>query len=88
VGKLPIAIGKYYPEVKYFEKSVRTRNIETIKECRDCHYSLLCGGGCPVKLEHYDNLYKPECFSIKNQIHNLLPKLFEVNIGNGKEGIK
>lgn len=85
VGKIPIAIGKYYPEVKYFKKSIRTRNIETIKECRDCHYSLLCGGGCPVKLKNYDDLYKPECNSIKYQIHDLLPKFLKVNINNQEE---
>lgn len=76
VGKKPLAIGKYYPDVEYFENSIRDRSIEKIPKCRECRYSLLCGGGCPVSLNNYSDLYKPECFSITNQIHNILPMLY------------
>lgn len=76
VGKKPLAIGKYYPVVEWFENSIRNRSIENISECRECRYSLLCGGGCPVSLNDYSDFYKPECFSIKNQIHNILPMFY------------
>jgi len=76
VGIDDLAIGKYYPEIDFYEKSIRHRNIETIPECRDCVYSLLCGGGCPVAFSDYKNLFRPECFSIKNDIHNNLPAFF------------
>lgn len=77
VGKRPLAIGTYYPEVKYFTNSIRNRNIETIEKCRNCSLSLLCGGGCPVKLDSYNDIYQPECGSIINDIYNLLPLLLK-----------
>lgn len=73
VGKKKFATGKYYPVVEYFENSVRDRNIESIPKCRECSYSLLCGGGCALNLNDNDEISKPECFSIINQIHNVLP---------------
>jgi uncharacterized protein len=79
VGKKTLTIGKYYPNVEYFKNSIRNRSIETIPECRECSYSLLCGGGCPVALYDYSNFNKPECFSIKNQIHRILPMFFAAN---------
>lgn len=79
VGQRPLAIGRYYPAVEYFENSIRNRNIETIPECRECRYSLLCGGGCPVALPDYNDFNRPECFSIQNQIHKILPMFFKVN---------
>lgn len=73
VGKQQFAVGSYYPEAKFFENSVRSRNIESIEKCRSCEYSLLCGGGCPIKLGDCKNVYQPECGSIANDIHRLLP---------------
>lgn len=77
VGKRPLAIGTYYPEVRYFNNSIRNRNIETIEKCHDCSLSLLCGGGCPVKLDSYVDIHRPECSSIVNDIYNLLPLLLK-----------
>ena len=75
VGKKEYAIGTYYPEVSFYDNSVKCRNIETIEKCRDCAYSLLCGGGCPLKLVNPRDVYQPECGSIMNDIHYLLPQL-------------
>ena len=79
VGKEELAVGTYYPEVNYKENSIFTRNIETIPECSNCVYSLLCGGGCPLSLPSYQNVCKPACASIRNQIHNILPQLYQMN---------
>ena len=77
VGVDDLAIGKYYPEVVFKDNSVRNRNIDTIPECKGCKYSLLCGGGCPLRLSDYSNLYRPMCFNIKNEIHNILPTFYK-----------
>ena len=79
VGMKDLAVGAYFPEVTFKENSLLTRNIETIPECRECIYSLLCGGGCPLPFGSYEDVWKPECFLIKNQIHNLLPKFYAAN---------
>jgi len=80
VGKPTLSIGTYYPNIEFKEKSIYTRNIETISECRECVYSLLCGGGCPLGVMRCeDDIMKPECFSIKNQVHNILPRFYNIN---------
>ena len=76
VGMEELAIGKYYPNVEFYENSIRNRNIDKIPECRECKYSLLCGGGCPLPLIDYSDVFKPVCHAIKNEIHNLLPMLY------------
>lgn len=75
VGKREYAIGTFYPQAELFEHSVRKRNIESIEKCRSCAYSLLCGGGCPLKADIGRNMYQPECGSIINDVHYLLPML-------------
>lgn len=79
VGKNELAIGKVYPEIDLYDISIRNRNIDTIPECRECKYSLLCGGGCPEKLECYENVLSPMCMNIRYQVHELLPILFSIN---------
>ncbi|MDU5080431.1 radical SAM/SPASM domain-containing protein [uncultured Tissierella sp.] len=46
VGNKDSRVGTYYPEFKYFEKSLINRNITTIEQCKGCKFALLCGGGC------------------------------------------
>lgn len=46
VGNKNSRIGTYFPETKYFEKSLIKRNITTIEQCKTCKFALLCGGGC------------------------------------------
>jgi len=76
VGRNNMEAGKYYPSLEYKENSITNRNIDKIPESRECTYSLLCGGGCPMRLTDYNNYFKPICTSIKTQIHDLLPKLY------------
>jgi len=77
VGKDELAAGKYYPTVEYKENSIFNRNIDKVPECQKCKYSLLCGGGCPVRLPDYSDYFKPVCASIKSQIHEMLPLLYK-----------
>ena len=77
VGRDHMAAGKYHPTVEYKENSIKNRNIDKIPECKDCIYSLLCGGGCPIRLSDYSDYNRPVCISTKSQIHDLLPKLYK-----------
>ena len=85
VGKEELAIGTYFPDTGFRENSIRNRNIETIPECRSCTYSLLCGGGCALSLDGYSDFFRPVCFNIKNQIHNLLPAFLASSGKQAKE---
>lgn len=80
VGMDDLAAGKYYPVVEFKENSIYNRNIDTIPECRDCIYSLLCGGGCAMTLPSYDDWLRPACSVVKNQVHQLLPKLYKAKL--------
>jgi len=77
VGHDNLAAGKYYPTLEFKENSITNRNIDKIPECRECIYSLLCGGGCPIRLKDYSDYFRPVCASTKSQIHDLLPKLYK-----------
>jgi len=76
VGKDGLEAGKYFPIVTYKENSIANRNIDKIPECRECTYSLLCGGGCPIRLRDHSDYFKPSCSSIKSLVHDLLPRLY------------
>jgi len=80
VGNENLAVGTYYPEVKYKERSMYTRNIESIEKCNECIYAFLCGGGCVMSLSNYDDIFKPACKPTYNQIHNLLPQLYQMKL--------
>lgn len=77
VGKDRFSIGKYHPHIEFKENSIRNRNIEKIPECRDCIYSLLCGGGCPLGLDENDDFFRPMCYSIKTLLHKELPLFYK-----------
>ncbi len=77
VGKERFSIGKYHPLIEFKENSIRNRNIEKIPECRDCIYSLLCGGGCPLKLGGNGDFFKPVCYSVKTLLHKELPLFYK-----------
>jgi len=77
VGIKELAIGSYFPVIEFKENSIRSRNIGTIPECSKCIYSLMCGGGCPVALQDYCDVFKPECHTIKDEIHNLIPAFIQ-----------
>ena len=75
VGQEKKSIGKYYPVVSMKNRSFLTRDISTIKECRDCTLALFCGGGCPNGLDASMDVYTPNCSEIRNTIIHLIPNL-------------
>lgn len=77
VGTPQKAIGTYYPMLNFKEKSFLTRDITTIEECRECKYSLFCGGGCPNALPDGCDINCPNCSSIIFEIENLIPLIFQ-----------
>ena len=79
VGDKHWSIGSYFPEVKFKEKSLRNRNIETIPKCQKCIYSLLCGGSCPMRLSGDSDVLSPSCDAVHYNVHTLLPKLYQIN---------
>ena len=49
IGYPEYAIGKFYPNLEYFEDKVKLwkeRTIFNIPKCRECKFSPICGGGC------------------------------------------
>ena len=78
VGRKELKIGEYYPAVKFKNNSIYNRNIGVIDKCRDCEYSLLCGGGCPMRLKDYGDVFKPVCSVVKNHVHEMLPLLYKL----------
>jgi len=73
VGREQLKVGTYYPTVSFKENSMYHRTIDSIPECQECAYSLLCGGGCPVALSDYSNMFRPGCKVTKKRMHTLIP---------------
>ncbi|MCL1996424.1 MAG: radical SAM protein [Defluviitaleaceae bacterium] len=86
VGNKELSVGSYFPEVVFKENSIYNRNIETIPKCSECVYSLLCGGGCPIGLDKYDDILRPVCHSIHKQIHVAMPMVYKMNNEAAKIG--
>ena len=78
VNKEELAVGTYYPEISFKENSMYTRNIETIPECKECIYALLCGGGCAMALPPGEGICRPACAGTREQVHTLLPRFFQM----------
>ncbi|QSX05564.1 radical SAM protein [Sedimentibacter sp. zth1] len=76
VGDTKKAVGTYYPEYKLKENSFLNRNIETIKECKDCKLAFLCGGGCGNVLKEDDNCLRPNCSQIMKELYVNIPKIY------------
>jgi len=81
IGEKNLAVGTYYPVVELKENSLYTRNIDSIPECSECIYSLLCGGGCAMLAKSCNDLNRPACASIHHQVHDLIPKLYQIRKG-------
>jgi uncharacterized protein len=50
IGIPDMAIGRFYPELHFFNDKIKMwteRSILNFRECKDCRFSLVCGGGCP-----------------------------------------
>ena len=84
LGQKDLSVGTYYPEVKWKENSILMRNIENIPECMTCEYALICGGGCPMLLDGYEDVFRPVCLETKRDIHTLIPYFY--NMKRLKEG--
>ena len=64
IGIKQHAIGQFYPEFLFFnsERNIwRTKNIFSIPDCRDCKFSLICGGGCTYSSLLVSNGENPAC---------------------------
>ncbi|MHB1443849.1 MAG: radical SAM protein [Candidatus Humimicrobiaceae bacterium] len=65
IGITNTAIGKFYPNLIFFEDQIKMweeRNITNLKECRECKFSPICGGGCPYSsILMYKNNLHPVC---------------------------
>lgn len=69
VGQEKAAVGKYIPEVKYFNSSLYERNIETIPECKNCGLALVCGGGCGYgAMRQNGTCLSPECSNLRKTL--------------------
>lgn len=69
-------VGTYYPELTAKEKSMLTRNIDTIPQCRACKLKLMCGGGCANKALGEGDLMRPYCRETHDNLFVELPALF------------
>ena len=78
LGQRELSVGTYYPEVEWKKNSILTRNIENIPECTTCEYALICGGGCPMLLDGYEDVFRPACSQTKRDIHTLIPYFFKM----------
>ena len=65
VGKPGEEIGQFYPKLNVNTKAVKewqSRDITTIKECRNCHMQLACGGGCgSLAKNKHGHILSPDC---------------------------
>ena len=65
IGHKEFAIGKFYPELMFFEDRInnwKMRNIIKMKECSNCPYGPICGGGCAYSSILVHGTYnKPVC---------------------------
>jgi uncharacterized protein len=65
IGHTEYAIGKFYPDLVFFEDRInnwKMRNIIKMEECRKCTYGPICGGGCAYSSILVHGTYnKPVC---------------------------
>lgn len=65
IGQPSLAIGRYAPTFELRQDEIDkwvNRNVESLKECRECEMALLCGGGCTyAALSRYGDTSRPVC---------------------------
>jgi len=64
IGNTNLAIGQFHPSFSYFENKKNiwlTKNIFSFTECRNCKFSLICGGGCTYSSLINSNGVIPVC---------------------------
>jgi uncharacterized protein len=69
VGKKGEELGTFFPELVIDQDKIdenADRDILSIKECRSCNLSLLCGGGCgAVAKNETGSITNPDCRPVK-----------------------
>jgi len=80
VGNKNLSIGKYYPDFKLNENRIKLwqeKSIFDMDNCRNCKYSLLCGGGCIARsLSINDSIKTGYCSNFIENFNNSLKRLF------------
>lgn len=75
-----LKVGTFSPSFQIHENQVaqwRERTIMSIPECRDCKYSLICGGGCAYKAyKQFGSLNKPRCSQFAEIYAACMPNLY------------
>lgn len=69
-GRQEYLLGTYYPEVRLNQERIsrwQSRSVQTIDQCRDCKYDVICGGGCGVVAANKHNCdpLSPDCRPIQ-----------------------
>ncbi len=83
VGQKNKSIGEYFPKYFIRENTMLNRTIKTIKECSNCKYALLCGGGCAyAAINKNGDIYKPYCKTFLSELYNTKHLL---SVRNGKD---
>lgn len=72
VGKPGSSLGTFYPQINKIQDAIdewESRDVTTIKECKDCSLQLACGGGCAeVACNKTGCLKSPDCRPVKELI--------------------
>lgn len=72
-GMKNFAVGKFYPELKYYSDVLEAwekRTILTLPKCKKCPYNLLCGGGCTYNAVIMNNsIHSSPCFGIRELLN-------------------
>lgn len=78
VSNKNMAIGRYYPEIEYKEKSLFTRTIETVPKCKECSAALICGGGCGYSVAgQMGNADSPNCSTLVKLLKQDIPAFYQ-----------
>ncbi|MFQ6021047.1 MAG: radical SAM protein, partial [Candidatus Aenigmatarchaeota archaeon] len=90
-GNKEFSIGKFYPKLKINKSKLnswRKRTVLKIPECRNCKFSLICGGGCPL-LAFYKkgSMNKPYCKPIEEALKIGFSLYFKGDLGGNKKRI-
>jgi len=71
-GRKEFSVGSYYPKLALDERKLiewRNRSVLTVRECKSCRMSLICGGGCAAAaLSKSGNLYCPQCTQVEENL--------------------
>jgi uncharacterized protein len=83
VGKTDESLGTFYPEVTRKDTIIEqweSRDVTSIRECKECSLQLACGGGCgSVAKNRTGSISSPDCRPVKE----LLELGFSAYFNNG-----